>query len=195
MSASMGKLFIISAPSGAGKTSLVKATLENIGEQCSLALVITYTTKKPRDGDINGKDYHFLTVEQFEQKIQEDFFLEWSLAYGHYYGSPKNIVSSLEQGCSSIMILDRSGAQTISNLISESILIWISVSEIDILRQRLLLRKSENFEQIHTRILLAQKEIEEENNKKVFKYTVNNDIFARALLELESIIKRELFLS
>ena len=93
----MGKLFIIPAPSGAGKTSLVTALLERIGQSHSLSRVITYTTKMPRSGDIHGRDYHFLSIDQFEQKIKEDFFLEWSVAYDHYYGSPKNIVLCLSK--------------------------------------------------------------------------------------------------
>ncbi len=188
----MGKLFIIAAPSGAGKTSLVTALIERIGQSHVLSRVITYTTKIPRLGDVDGEDYHFLSIDQFEQKIEEDFFLEWSLAYGNYYGSPKNIVSLLEGGSSFLMILDSQGAQALATLFSEAILIWISVPTIEILKKRLLLRKSENLEQINKRILLAQKEIQEKSKKNFFKYVVCNDIFEKALQELESIVNKEL---
>jgi len=188
----MGKLFIVTAPSGAGKTSLVSALLERVEQTHKISRVITHTTKSPRLGDRDGKDYHFLSVDQFEQKIKEDFFLEWSLAYGHYYGSPKNIVPMLEQGNSFLMILDSQGAQAIASLLSEAILIWISVPNIEILKKRLLLRKSENLEQVNKRILLAQKEIQEKSKKNFFKYVVCNDIFEKALLELESIVNKEL---
>lgn len=188
----MGKLFIVTAPSGAGKTSLVNALLERVKQNHMISRVITYTTKLPREGDVNGKDYHFLAVDEFEQKIKEGFFLEWSLDYGNYYGSPKYIVSLLEQGNSFIMILDSQGVQVITNLLSEAIAIWISVPNIEILKKRLLLRKSENLEQINKRILLAQKEIQEKSKKSFFKYVVCNDIFESALLELESIVNKEL---
>ena len=98
----------------------------------------------------------------------------------------------LEQGNSFLMILDSQGAEAIAMLFSEAVLIWISVPNIEILKKRLLLRKSENLEQINKRILLAQKEIQEKSKKNFFKHVVCNDIFEKALLELESIINYEL---
>lgn len=190
----MGKLFVITAPSGAGKTSLVTALIERIGQSHALSRVVTYTTKAPRVGDVDGVDYCFMSTEQFEQKIKEDFFIEWSLAYGNYYGSPKNILSLLGQGSSFLLIIDRQGAQQVKAACPETVLIWICVPTIEILEQRLLSRKTENNEQINKRILLAQKEIEEEGSINFFKYKVYNDIFEKALQELESIVKNELVL-
>ena len=79
-----GKLFIISAPSGAGKTTLVTALINDIGKSHALERVVTYTSKAPRSAEVNGVDYHFVTPEQFEGYIAAGFFLEWSTAYGTY---------------------------------------------------------------------------------------------------------------
>jgi len=89
---SNAKLFIVSACSGAGKTTLVNAVIENLRKkQVPIERVITYTTKQPRAGEVDGRDYHFVSVEDFQRKIQEGFFIEYSEAYGNYYGSPKSL--------------------------------------------------------------------------------------------------------
>lgn len=188
----MGKLFIVAAPSGAGKTTLVTSVIEKLGNPYKLSRVITYTTKIPRPQEAHGKDYYFVSIEQFEQKIEEGFFLEWSLAYGHYYGSPRTILQDLEQGQSYIMILDVQGAMNIYNEVPGAVLIAITVPNIEILRQRLLGRNAENSEQIDKRILIAQKEIDAISAQKTFRHKVYNEIFQSALLELEMIIKSEL---
>ena len=187
-----GKIFVISAPSGAGKTTLVNKVCDQIGQQCFLERVITYTTKKPRPNEQNGKDYHFLTVGEFEQKIQEGFFIEWSVAYGHYYGSPDYILGDMVSGKSFMIVVDKNGAQFIAQKISEAVLIWIYTKNIEILEKRLQARNTENNEQLVQRLALAREELCDERIKTLFKYYVLNDSFQRAVQEIESIVLQEL---
>jgi guanylate kinase len=187
-----GKLFVISAPSGAGKTTLVRMACNRLKDRCSLEQAVTYTTKKPRPGERDGEDYHFLTIDAFQQKIQEDFFIEWSVAYGHYYGSPRSILDDIVLGKSFIVIVDRTGAQAIANKVTQSVLIWIYTKSIDILSQRLLARKTENKEQILKRLALAVQELQDEQHNAFFTYHVLNDHAQNALQEIESIIVKEL---
>jgi guanylate kinase len=183
-----GKLFVISAPSGAGKTSLVNRTLEILGITHRLERVVTYTTRAPRLGDIHGVDYHFITVADFEIKIEAGFFIEWSLAYGNYYGSPRSHVEQLAQGRSFIMILDRAGARAVKQAYPEVILIWIHIKDREVLRDRLVARGQENAEQLVYRLALAQQEIAQEKDEKLFQHHVLNDDFESALKDLKDII-------
>src|SRR5437879_4794715 len=106
----IGKLFVISASSGAGKTTLVTAIITHMGGHVNLERVVTYTTRTPAPGDVPGVDYHFVTPAQFQEKIAAGFFMEWSTAYGHYYGSPRSVLDEVAAGNSRILILDRAGA-------------------------------------------------------------------------------------
>src|SRR3990167_6495680 len=102
----IGKIFIISAPSGAGKSTLVAATLANLEKEWPIERVVTYTSKNPRNNEVPGQDYHFIKVDEFERRIKQGFFLEWSNAYGTYYGSPRSIVNQVANGYSYIGIID-----------------------------------------------------------------------------------------
>lgn len=183
-----GKLFIISAPSGAGKTTLVNAILneENIGR--NLERVITYSSKRPRPGEINGRDYHFVSHEEFERLIEQEFFIEWSSAYGAYYGSPASIIDRLASGKSFIMILDRTGAQAIKAAIKNAILIWIQVPTLEDLRARLHHRGQDLPDSVERRLVLAEKEIQNERDFPVFEQYVMNNNFENAVQQLKNII-------
>lgn len=187
----VGKLFIVSASSGAGKTTLVNTVLQRIQPLYDVNRLVTYTTRAPRPGEVNGVDYHFVTVAVFESRIAQGFFLEWSNAYGAYYGSPYSITGELPQGKSYIAILDRAGAQQALSKFSELVLIWI-YTDIVSLRDRLTQRKTETEEQIEYRIRLAKKEIEEESLKKLYNFHIHNDDFDRAIEELEAVITSQL---
>jgi guanylate kinase len=190
----VGKLFIISAPSGVGKTTIVDSVLDNWNHSVMLSRVITYTSRNPRVGEIAGKDYHFISVLEFEQKIEQGFFLEWSNAYGHYYGSPRSIVDDLEKGHSYIGILDRSGGLAVKAQVSDSVLIWVYTSSIQIIEQRLYARNTEDEQQIQKRLLLAQQELAAENGEKKYHYHIANDSLEHAVGELTKIIQKELLI-
>lgn len=188
-----GKIFVVSAPSGAGKTTVVTALLTKmaVSPDC-LERVITYTTKTPRLGEQDGIDYHFVSVSEFEGKIQEGFFIEWSQAYGHYYGSPRSIMKQVQQGTSFIMILDRAGARAVLNNDPCAVLIWLYTHSIEVLRTRLMARGGENEAQIVYRLGLAQQEYDQEKEEKLFGYHILNDFVENAVKNFENIIRREL---
>lgn len=186
-----GKLFIVSACSGAGKTTLVTKVIGKITPEYSISRVITYTSKTPRLGEINGIDYHFVSQEEFEQKIGESFFLEWSREYNDYYGSPRSLIDTLATGSHAIIITDVKGAGDLYKQIQDATLIWIDVPNKEVLKNRLVQRNSENNEQITNRIAISIKEQEKYLNS-VFHYTILNEDLDNSLLKLESVIIAEL---
>lgn len=187
-----GKLFVVSACSGAGKTSLVEHIIKKLGSQFALKKVITYTSKNPRINEIDGKDYHFLSSPEFQERAEKGFFLEWSTRYGHYYGSPISIVQDMHQGFSYIIIVDLAGAQLIERTIKHAVLIWIGVKNKETLKTRLLARNTETCEQINERLNIADQEINQQELLNIFTYKIINDNFENALGELEMIIVDEL---
>jgi len=187
-----GKLFIVSAPSGAGKTSLVDNVLRRVPCECMLDRMVTYTSRDMREGEKNGIDFFFISESIFEQKIQEGFFVEWSKAYGSYYGSPNQVVNELNSGRSLILVIDRTGMQQVLNLFINAVTIWIYTPDIQVLRKRLLERGKNTVEQIEKRLKIAAQELREENEKKIYKYKILNDHFDDAVKSFEAILLYEL---
>jgi len=195
-----GKLFVVSAPSGAGKTSLVAAVLERMKSQHPIDRVVTYTSRQDRLGEQQGKAYHFLSSQDFERKIQDGFFLEWSGEYDHYYGTPRHIVDELEQGLSRILIIDRFGAERVlaiakdpSPILTDKVTsIWIYTSDISELERRLVRRGKNTKEQIVRRLELAQQELQKEQACPLYIHKILNDDFKKAANELESMMVCEL---
>lgn len=183
-----GMLFIISAPSGAGKTSLITALLAQDSFKNILNCVITYTTRSPRSGDVNGKDYHFIQEAEFLGLIEKGFFAEWSTAYGTYYGTPISLLQELTQGYSRVLIVDRAGAQSMLKVFPDAVLIWIAPPSIEVLRERLIARSTENTAQIERRMALARQEIENEAQNPLYSHTIVNDLFEISLNSLKNII-------
>lgn len=193
-----GKLFIISGPSGSGKTSLVTAAINDLQSSHSayaLKRVITYTTKSPRSNEVDGIDYHFITVEDFVHKIASGFFLEWSFDYGNYYGSSLLLVDEIHKGNSFVMIADRKGAQSLQRLAGPLnlavIYIWIDV-ELKDLEQRLRYRNTDSLADIEKRLALADKEIRLEEAEPLFSYKIHNKNFKESLESLKGIILKNL---
>jgi guanylate kinase len=184
-----GRLFIISAPSGAGKTSLVEAVIPLVNRQHPIEQVITYTTKKPRSTDPTKKDFHFIGTTEFERRIKEQFFLEYSDAYGAYYGSPRSVIDEMQQGKSFILVIDRVGAQQVIKQIPDAVLVWISVANTEVLRERLTARATESQAQIEYRLQRAQVEIDLETENRLYTYHVVNDNFTTAIEKLVSIMR------
>jgi len=186
-----GKLFIVSAPSCAGKTSLVQELLKSdIGGR--LSQYTTYTTKLPREGDVPGKDFHFVSQEEFLRRVRDGFFIEWSNAYCHYYGTPRDIKHKLNDGRSFIIILDRVGTKKILEEIPSAITIWIFVSSIEELRSRMQLRGADGKEQMLLRMSLAEKEMLEEQESPFYKFHINNSKFFESLAKLTDIIEKNI---
>ena len=187
-----GKLFIISAPSGGGKTTLINCIIQKLSVFYPLAKVITYTSRIPRINEIEGKDYHFISRHSFLKKINENFFLETNIYNGELYGSPVSIKNQLIHGQSLIMTTDRNGAKNILTVIKKPILIWIFPPSLAELKKRLKMRGTESATEIEMRMQLAQQEILAEEQEKLFDYHLVNNNLQETLDELCSIIIKKL---
>lgn len=186
------KLFIISAPSGGGKSSLVAALLERIGTSHVLERVVTYTSREPRPGEKPGIDYYYISAIEFQKRIEQGFFIEHSLAYGTYYGSPITVFERLAQGVSPVLIVDRVGAECIKAAHQAAVMIWITPPSLEVLAQRLRARNTENEAAIERRLIRAAEELHMEEQKKLYNFYIFNDNFMCALEKLEKIVIKNL---
>jgi len=130
---------------------------------------------------------------EFKHKIEQGFFMEWSSAYGCYYGSPRTVIGEVEHGRCYILVVDRIGAEKIVQQYEKAVLIWLYTKNFEVLRERLVQRNTENEDQIEHRLNCARREIEQELRCPLYRYHILNDDFARAARKLERIIHRELF--
>ena len=181
-----GNLFIISAASGAGKTSLVKKLLTLIND---LTLSISHTTRNPRPSEIDGKDYFFVTNKIFEAMIKEDKFLETAKCHGSFYGTSRNFVEEVrDAGKDIIFEIDWQGAKSIKAIFPEAISIFILPPSLKKLEERLTARGQDSEDTIKARLSAAKSEMSHVNQ---FDYVTINDKFDDALEELRSIIMAE----
>ncbi len=175
---------IISAPSGGGKTSIVSCLLKDAG----LSRVVTATTRAPRKGEIDGKDYHFWTVEQFEKAIKENAMAEWAKVHVNYYGIPKSSLDSLMQaGKCPVLVIDVQGAKTIKNIYKEAVSIFITPPSFDELKKRITAR-NDGTTDVEVRLESAKKELKCAEH---YDYLVINDIFEKAVADCQAIINAE----
>lgn len=178
-----GTLYVISAPSGAGKTSLVKALHENVP---GLSVSVSHTTRAMRPGEIDGQDYHFVAPDVFERMISEGAFLEHARVFDHYYGTAQAAAEQcLKRGEDVILEIDWQGARQIRRLLPESVGIFILPPSRDILRQRLKGRGQDSEAVIERRMNDA---IAELSHYPEYDYLVVNDDFPRALESLREIV-------
>jgi guanylate kinase len=178
-----GNLFIISAPSGAGKTSLVSALLKT-NQQISLS--ISYTTRAPRPGEVNGKDYHFVSRDMFLQMTQNGDFLESAEVYGNLYGTSQPwIEQQLASGRDILLEIDWQGAAQVRKLMSHAISIFILPPSLDALETRLKGRGQDSAEVISRRLHAAQEDI---SHVAEFDYVIINDKLDEALRQLEAVV-------
>lgn len=180
---STGKLYIIAAPSGAGKTSLVKQLLTKIKK---LKVSVSHTTRRIRVGEKQGQDYFFVSVETFKTMIEQQAFLEHAQVFDHYYGTAqKTVEENLTAGSDVILEIDWQGAQQVKKAIPNSQSIFILPPSIEVLRRRLKGRGQDSDEIIDRRMRDA---VTEMSHYSEFDYLVVNDNFQQALFELKSII-------
>lgn len=178
-----GKLYIISAPSGAGKTSLVKRLRAELD---GLAVSVSHTTRAMRDGESDGVDYFFVSVDEFGAMINQQAFLEHAQVFDNYYGTAQQSVEShLALGLDVILEIDWQGAQQVRKMLPDSVSIFILPPSIDVLRQRLQNRGQDDAETIARRMRDA---VTEMSHYPEFDYLVVNDDFGLALSQLKSII-------
>jgi len=191
MTSISGKLFLISAPSGAGKTTLLHHVLARLHPTYPIERVITYTTKHPRPGERQGIEYHFLEEADFLQKIEEDFFVEHSTAYGSYYGFPRAVFDHLALGKSFMAIVDLAGATAIKTHYPQTICIGVRPPTSQVLSQRLTHRGEDSAADIAFRLTLAEQELVR-LEESWWDYVIINDELLQAVEQLRDIVRREL---
>lgn len=178
-----GNLYVVAAPSGAGKTTLVRQLLEKEPE---VHLSISYTTRSPRPGEENGREYHFVTVEDFRAMIARDEFLEWAEVHGNFYGTSKKwIADQLAADNDVLLEIDWQGAQQVRKLFKDAIGIFILPPSMEELTRRLTGRGTDSVEVIARRLAAAQAEMRHVGE---FDYVIINDLLDRALDDLRSIV-------
>ena len=186
----LGNLFILSAPSGAGKSSLIKALLErhaqNARSGSGLQVSVSHTTRAPRPGEVDGEHYHFVSREAFEKLISQGVFFEYAEVFGNYYGTSRvTIENTLSKGIDVFLDIDWQGARQVKQQIPEAIGIFILPPSIEVLRSRLDSRGQDSDAVIANRMQKAQDEMRHYNE---FDYVLVNDEFEQALRAFESIV-------
>ena len=178
-----GNLFIISAASGAGKTTLVKELLTLIKD---LTLSVSHTTRNPRPSEIDGKDYFFVTNKIFDQMVKEGKFLETAKCHGSFYGTSRNFVQEVrDAGKDIIFEIDWQGAKSIKVIYPEAISIFILPPSLEKLEERLTARGQDSKDTIRARLSAAKSEMSHANK---FDYVTINDDFDAAVQEIQTII-------
>lgn len=186
MGKSRGLLIVISGPSGAGKGTICKSFLERNN---NVVLSVSATTRSPRNGEVEGVNYYFMSKEEFKVKIEADDFLEYAEVYDNYYGTPKsNVEEVLESGKDVILEIDIQGALKVKENTQEGVFIFILPPSMEELKQRIINRGSETKESLMKRFKSAYKEI---NFVSKYNYAVVNDEVELAVQKLEAIIAAE----
>ena len=178
------KLFVVSAPSGAGKSSLCEKA---IGEFSNLDDIITYTTRSMRPGETQGNPYHFVTKEKFEELRKEGFFVEFATVHTNFYGTPKDVFEKAwSKNRYLIMDVDIQGAATFRKIFPNAVYIFINPPSFDELRKRLEKRDGVNSKDLELRLSNAKKEME---HAPLFEFQITNDNFDKAYSEFKKIIE------
>ena len=183
----MAKDFDITGPSGVGKGTLIKELLKRVPD---LELSVSATTRAPREGERNGRDYHFLTPEEFEERIDEDDFLEWASYSNNRYGTLRSEVERcLDAGKSVVLEIEVQGAQQVRAAKRDSVQIFIAPPDPTVLRERLIGRGTDSTEAIDERLKVAEGELAV---KEDFDHQIVNDDLNRAADELVNVVRSEL---
>lgn len=180
-----GRLFILSAPSGAGKTTLARAVLNRFAD---MLYSVSYTTREPRNGEQDGLDYHFIQRDLFKKYIKEGKWAEWAEVHGNYYGTSAQFLDkSLAAGDDILLDIDVQGTIQLLKRYPDSITIFIMPPSLDMLRRRLELRGTDSKAVIARRLINAEKEMARQD---LYRHVIINDQLPEAVSELISIIEK-----
>jgi len=178
-----GSLFIVAAPSGGGKTTLVKQLLTDVVD---IEVSISHTTRKKRPGEVEGVDYFFVEEDEFLQMIANSDFVEHARVFDHFYGtSTEQIHDRLRAGIDVVLDIDWQGAQQIKHTFPKAVSVFIIPPSLDALKQRLTARRQDDEQVISSRMQRAQEEL---SHYPEFDYLIVNDDFDKAARELQSIV-------
>lgn len=182
-----GLLFVVSAPSGAGKTTLCRATTEQLE---NIRHSISYTTRKPRPGEIDGRDYYFVSLERFQEMIRAGDFAEWAEVHSNFYGTSRRVLDGMRaEGIDVILDIDTQGAKQIREKYDgKAVFIFIMPPSMEILEERLRNRRSDDENEIRKRMQRARDEM---RDYKFYDFVIVNRDFDGALAGLRSIITAE----
>lgn len=179
-------VFVVTGPSGAGKGTLIKGLLERVH---GLEIAVSATTRPQRPGEVDGRDYWFLSDEEFTRRVEDDDFLEWvPYVSGHRYGTLRSEIDRIANDCVCVLELELEGALAVQGEIERSVTIFVA-ADVDELERRLRERATESTGEIGERIALAREQLERAHE---FRYMVRNDDIERAVTALTAIVEAEL---
>ena len=181
-----GRIFVVSAPSGSGKTTICKKVLKKTR---SLVLSISMTTRRPRPGERNRKDYYYVSRESFKKQIKKDNLLEWAENFGYFYGTPKRFVlAKIKEDKDVLLSIDVKGAMQIKRKFPKSVLIFIKPPSLKELSRRLKTRNTDRGAEIARRLKIAKKELKALPR---YNYVIVNKKLGDAVKKVISVIKKE----
>src|SRR5215210_8509236 len=179
---SRGTLFVVSSPSGGGKGTLIRHVLDVVE---NLSYSVSYTTRAPRQNEVDGREYFFINRETFDEMVAAGEFLEWACVHGNFYGTSKRqILEETAAGADLILEVDVQGAASVRQLLMDSVSIFILPPSYDVLRHRLIARGTDSPEELEVRLRNAPEELKQYSS---FDYVIINDEIDRASAQLASI--------
>ena len=182
----LGKFIVISGPSGVGKGTICEKLIKDLNAWYSVSM----TTRGIREGEVDGVNYYFVTKEEFKKRIEEGKLLEYNIYNDNYYGTPKDkVLEKLEEGINVFSEIDVNGAKNIKNIFPDALLIYIAPPSIDVLKERLVGRGTEDMGTIEKRLKIAEDELKMID---FYDHVVVNDDLEKAILKVKNIICNEL---
>ena len=184
MPENLHKLIVISSPSGGGKTSLINKLFEDT-RSMNFKKSISDTTRQKREGDINGKDYYFLSEKEFKDKIEKEEYVEYATVFGNFYGTSKEEIKTKYNNSNLVLELDWQGAYAVKELFDDARVIFLVPPSLEDLKQRLVTRNLDSPESIENRLSEAKKEI---SKSEIYDFLILNDDFDKAFEDLSQIL-------
>ena len=182
----LGQMFVLCAPSGAGKSTLVSMLLKEFD---TFSFSVSFTTRPPRQGEVNGREYHFVSREDFQQLVREDFFAEWAEVHANFYGTPRQTtLETLESGRDMLFDIDVQGARQLRDNLRVGVYVFVLPPGLEVLEERLRTRNTDDPETIARRLEAAREEI---TAAPEFDYWLVNDDLSQAYDRLRALYVAE----